>query len=72
MFAIRYLRAVPEEDKSGFEIANEVVSWIPNLLAPLRTTGPKGAVALSVIDLVAITVNTGLGSKLLADDLAEL
>ncbi|ESA36374.1 egf domain-containing protein [Leptolyngbya sp. Heron Island J] len=72
IYAIQYLAAVPREDKSGFEIANEVVSWIPNILAPLRTTGPKGAVALAALDFVAMTVNMGLGGKLLADDLAEL
>ena len=72
MFAIDYLHAIPEEDKSGFEIANEIVSWIPNLLAPMRTTGPKGAAALAIVDVVAMAVNTGLGGKLLADDLAEL
>ena len=70
--AIQYLAAVPKKDKSGFEIANEVVSWLPNILAPLRITGFKGAVALTVLDAVATTVNTGLGSKLLHDDLAEL
>ncbi|NET36140.1 MAG: hypothetical protein F6K19_29630 [Cyanothece sp. SIO1E1] len=72
IYAIQYLAATPKEDKSGFESANEVVSWIPNLLAPIRTIGPKSAKALAVLDFVAMAVNTGLGSKLLADDLAEL
>ncbi|MGD1949540.1 MAG: hypothetical protein ACFB14_07820 [Leptolyngbyaceae cyanobacterium] len=69
--AIRYLVTIPKEDRPGFEIANEVVSWLPNLLAPLRID-VKGALALAALDFVAMTVNTGLSSKLLADDLAEV
>jgi hypothetical protein len=72
IYAIQYLKAIPEEDKSRFEVANEVVSWLPNILAPLRTSGPKGALALTVLDGAAMAVNTGLGAKLLKDDLADL
>jgi hypothetical protein len=32
--AIRYLATIPKADQPGFEIANEVVSWLPNLCAP--------------------------------------
>ncbi|MGF1459028.1 MAG: hypothetical protein ACFBSG_08375 [Leptolyngbyaceae cyanobacterium] len=72
VFATQYLLTVPDEDKSGFEIANEVVSWLPNILSPIRTIGPKFAIAQAGFDVVAMTVNTGLGAKLLHDDLAEL
>ncbi|MEM8805790.1 MAG: hypothetical protein AAGF01_07165, partial [Cyanobacteria bacterium P01_G01_bin.38] len=70
--ATRYLTTIPKEEKPGLEIANEVVSWLPNLLAPLRLTGPKGAIALSVVDGVAAFANYAMGHKLLTDDLAEL
>ncbi|MCU6711051.1 hypothetical protein M6D81_20365 [Paenibacillus sp. J5C_2022] len=70
--AIRYLVALPNKDKPGLEIANETVSWLPNLLCPLRLTGSKGALALAGVDFVATVVNTGIGGKLLANDLADL
>ena len=47
--AIKYLTTIPKAEKPGLAIANEVVSWLPNLLSPLRLTGPKGAIALSVV-----------------------
>lgn len=68
----RYLTTIPKEEKPGLAIANEVVSWLPNLLAPLRLGGIKPSLALSAVDGVAMAVNTGLGAKLLRDDLADL
>ncbi len=70
--ASRYLATIPKADKPGLEIANEVVSWLPNLLCPMRLAGPKGAIALSAVDFVAAFANLGMGHKLLTDDLAEL
>ena len=70
--ATKYLTTIPQEERPGLEIANEVVSWLPNLLAPMRLTGPKGAIALSVVDGVAALANYAMGHKLLTDDLAEL
>ena len=70
--AIKYLTTIPKEEKPGLEIANEVVSWLPSLLSPMRLTGPKGAIALSVVDGVAAFANYAMGHKLLTDDLAEL
>ena len=70
--AIKYLTTIPKEEKPGLEIANEVVSWLPGLLSPMRLTGPKGAIALSVVDGVAAFANYAMGHKLLTDDLAEL
>ena len=70
--AIKYLTTIPKEEKPGLEIANEVVSWLPNLLSPMRLSGPKGAIALSVVDGVAAFANYAMGHKLLTDDLAEL
>ncbi|MGB7312270.1 MAG: LamG-like jellyroll fold domain-containing protein [Nodosilinea sp.] len=70
--ATRYLVTIPKEDEPGLEIADEVISWLPNLLAPLRLAGIKGAVALSLVDGVAAFANYGMGHKLLADDLADL
>ncbi|MEL6383405.1 MAG: LamG-like jellyroll fold domain-containing protein [Cyanobacteria bacterium J06626_18] len=70
--AIRYLTTIPKGEKPGLEIANEVVSWLPNLLSPMRLAGPKGAAALSVVDGVAAFANYAMDHKLLTDDLAEL
>ena len=38
----------------------------------MRLSGPKGAIALSVVDGVAAFANYAMGHKLLTDDLAEL
>ena len=70
--ATKYLTTIPKKDKPGLEIANEVVSWLPGLLAPMRLTGQKGAIALSIVDVVAAFSNYAMGHKLLADDLAEI
>lgn len=70
--AIRYLDRIPKEDKPGLEIANEVVSWLPNMSAPLRLSGPKGVAALSIVDIVAAFSNYQMGSKLLANDVTDL
>ncbi|MEM0979389.1 MAG: LamG domain-containing protein [Cyanobacteria bacterium P01_H01_bin.58] len=70
--ATRYLFTIPKEDKPGLEIGNEVVSWLPNLLAPLRLGGVKPSLALSTVDVVAAFANYGMGHKLLTDDLAEV
>ncbi|MHA7581154.1 LamG-like jellyroll fold domain-containing protein [Paenibacillus vandeheii] len=70
--AIRYLAALPNKDKPGMEIANEVVSWLPNVLCLMRLSGPRGAAALAGVDFVATVVNTGIGGKLLANDLKDL
>ncbi|MGD1940565.1 MAG: LamG domain-containing protein [Leptolyngbyaceae cyanobacterium] len=71
--AIRYLFTIPKEEKPGLEIANEVVSWLPNLLALVRLNAdPRWAAALSVVDGVAAFANYGMGHKLLTDDLAEV
>ena len=70
--ATRYLFTIPKEEKPGLAIANEVVSWLPSLLSPMRFSGPKGAIALSVVDGVAAFANYAMGHKLLTDDLAEL
>ncbi|NJM58651.1 MAG: hypothetical protein HC857_16300 [Synechococcales cyanobacterium RU_4_20] len=70
--AFQYLSTIPKAEKPGLEIANEVVSWLPNLLSPMRVTGPKGAIALSIVDGVAAFANYTMGHRLLTDDLAEL
>ncbi len=70
--ASRYLATIPKADQPGFEIANEVVSWLPNLCAPLRLGGPESSIALGAIDALAVAITTSLGMKLLSDDLAEL
>jgi hypothetical protein len=67
----KYLSTIPEEDKSDLEELHEIVAWLPNFLAPMRGDS-HGAKRLAVIDFVAMVVNTGSGSKLLKDDLAEL
>ncbi|MGD1927875.1 MAG: hypothetical protein ACFB12_03110 [Leptolyngbyaceae cyanobacterium] len=70
--ATRYLFTMPKAERPGLEIANEVVSWLPSLLSPMRLSGPKGAAALSVVDVVAAFANYTMDHKLLTDDLAEL
>ncbi len=70
--AIKCLTTIPKKEKPGLAIANEVVSWLPNLCAPLRLGGPEASIALSAIDALAVAINTRLGIKLLSDDLAEL
>ena len=35
----------------------------------MRLLGPKGAIALAAVDVAAALVSTGLGGKVLADDL---
>ncbi|MEL6940900.1 MAG: hypothetical protein AAFO84_17090, partial [Cyanobacteria bacterium J06598_1] len=67
-----YLESIPKEEKPGFEIANEVIGLMPNLFSPLLLINGHGPTALAIIDIAAAVVNTGLGGKLLADDLAEL
>jgi hypothetical protein len=67
-----YLGAIPKDDGRGLEVANEVVALLPDLLSPMRLTGPKSTAALVVVDGVATLVTLGIGSKLLANDVAEL
>jgi|GEM_PF-3165846 len=59
-------------ENKRIEIPNEVFSLLPDLLCFLRLSGPKGALALAIIDVIATLVTTGLGGKLLADDVAAL
>ncbi|NEQ42297.1 MAG: hypothetical protein F6K00_01545 [Leptolyngbya sp. SIOISBB] len=67
-----YLAALPKEDGRGLAIANEIVALLPDLLSPLRLSGPKGQLALVVVTGTATAVTLGMGSKLLANDLDEL
>lgn len=41
-------------------------------MAPLRLAGATPAMVLSGLDLLAMVINTGIGAKLLNDDLDEL
>ena len=53
------------------EISNEVFSLLPDILGFMRHINLKTALGLAAIDLVAAVITTGLGGKLLADDVAE-
>ena len=53
------------------EIPNEVFSLLPDILGFMRHINLKTALGLAAIDLVAAVITTGLGGKLLADDVAE-
>lgn len=67
-----YLASLPNKDGPGLEIANEVIGLMPSFFSPLLLMGEKGSLALALIDITAAVINTGLGSKLLADDLADV
>lgn len=66
-----YLAALPPDGR-GLVVANEVVGLLPDILSPLRLSGPKGTAVLVGVDAVASAVTLGIGGKLLADDVAEL
>ncbi|MEM9505905.1 MAG: hypothetical protein AAGA01_18350, partial [Cyanobacteria bacterium P01_E01_bin.43] len=66
-----YLAALPQDGR-GLVVANEVVGLLPDILSPLRLSGPKGTAVLVGVDAVATAVTLGIGGKLLADDVAEL
>nr|WP_321399117.1 LamG-like jellyroll fold domain-containing protein [uncultured Desulfobacter sp.] len=59
-------------DNKPVQISYEVFSLLPDLLGVMRFGGPKASLGLAVIDIVSMGIATGLGGKLLADDVAEL
>lgn len=73
IFTITYLALIPEKDNSHLESGNEVVALLPNILAPMHLfRWPYGAGGLATLDLLVMAVNTGMGGKLLKNDLADL
>nr|WP_319492796.1 hypothetical protein [uncultured Desulfobacter sp.] len=59
-------------DNKPVQISYEVFSLLPDLLGFMRFLGPKFSLGLAAIDIVTMGIATGLGGKLLADDVAEL
>ncbi|MCU0466478.1 MAG: hypothetical protein MUF38_18155, partial [Anaerolineae bacterium] len=62
-----YLATLPQGKSKRLEVANEVIGLLPNLFCFVRHSGPKGAIALAVLDGVTAITNFGLGIKLLID-----
>lgn len=67
-----HLSEIPKEDKRGREVANEVISILPNIFGALRHSGPKGAIALGILSGVCAITNYGLGIAILRDDVKEI
>lgn len=66
-----YLATLDDDDKR-LEIPNSVVGALPDILAFLRFGGIKGCWALAAIGVTATIVTTGIGGKILANDIADL
>jgi hypothetical protein len=69
---IRYVAAIPNEDKPGLAGVNEIVPLLPNVASPLRLFGPQSSLALAGLDAFAAIVQAIASTVILDDDLDAL